>query len=67
MNIYAIAGFIFGFVVSMIWPHQTRRFLLIILFGIPGLLFGYLFGYLQSGWMTGLALYNRYDAKGRER
>jgi hypothetical protein len=56
---YLWTPFILGAIVGWLWPSATRRAIFIVLFGVPTMLLGYLFGYIQAGFMTGYHFYLR--------
>lgn len=56
---YAWLQLLLGFIVGTVWPKGSRRIINIVLLGVPSMLVGYLFGYIQAGFMTGYHLYKR--------
>jgi hypothetical protein len=64
MNPYFFLAFTFSFLVCSLYP-ATRRTLFVLAFGVPCMIIGYLFGYLQSGFITGYMLYRRFDGGGK--
>lgn len=51
-------SFAVGFALA-VSSKRVRRMILIVAFGVPCMLIGYAFGYIQAGFMTGYRIYNK--------
>ena len=49
-----------GAVIGMLMEWRWRGITLVLFFGLPMMLLGYLFGYMQAGFITGYMLYRKY-------